>query len=761
MTARGGRRSTPWLLAFAAYSALTLVITWPLARHLTSVLPHDSGDPLLNAWILWWNAQALPLTDRWLNAPMFWPMKGAIVLSEHLLGLSLVATPLQWLGAGPVTAYNVVFLLSFPLSAIAAHALGHVLTGRHDAAAIAGLAFAFNPYRTSQLAHIQILWAFWMPLALLALHRYAASGNARWLVLFAAMWIGEGLSNGYFELFFPLLLGLWTLWFLVSAGEWRKTVAVAAAFCAGSIALLPVAIPYLRLHEQLALERRYQEVVVFSADLSSLAAPPPLALASTLLPATGNAEQQLFPGFTIAGLVALAALASVRWRDGESPGRRRLTLVLAALAGVFVAVSLVAASGRPWALRAGGLTIVSVTTAMKPLTAAIWCGIFALAASAPFARALRARSAFAFYVCAAAAMYVLSFGPQPSFFGTPFWYRPPYAWLMELPGFVNVRAPARFAALAEMCLAIAAALALVRLRDHLPRRFAVALATVALAGALVDGWIRALPLASLPERFASLEQADAAAVVEVPVDSMVAGIAALYRSIYHRRPTVNGYSGFLPIYYSVLRAALDADGEDAFDGIAPHGPLTFVDATGRIVGTRPGRPGEPPPAGQPLPIHAVTAEPVPIDLALVRDGSERTRWDSGSPQEGSETITIDLGSASSVNGVRLAIGPYYADFPRLLTVDVSDDLHAWTTRWSGLCGAKTVAAAVDDARLVPLTVTFPSAQARYIRLRQLGADAVYHWSIAELSVFGTTSHQLAAATGVGSRSPGPVGSRRP
>jgi hypothetical protein len=258
MTFSAGRRPTPWLLALAGYSALTLVVTWPLVLRITSVLPHDAGDPLLNAWILWWNADALPLTERWLNAPMFWPMKGAIVLSEHLLGLSLVATPLQWLGAGPIAAYNVVFLLSFPLCALAAHALGYELTGRHDAAAIAGLVFAFNPYRTSQLAHIQVLWAFWMPLALFALHRYSRDGRVRWLVLFAAMWIGEALSNGYFQLFFPLLLLLWTLWFLVSAGEWQKTARVAAAFCAGSIVLLPVAVQYLRLHEQLALERRYQ-----------------------------------------------------------------------------------------------------------------------------------------------------------------------------------------------------------------------------------------------------------------------------------------------------------------------------------------------------------------------------------------------------------------------------------------------------------------------------------------------------------------------
>ena len=54
------------------------------------------------------------------------------------------------------------------------------------------------------------------------------------------------------------------------------------------------------------------------------------------------------------------------------------------------------------------------------------------------------------------------------------------------------------------------------------------------------------------------------------MDDMVAGIAALYRSIDHHRPTVNGYSGFVPNHYQVLRAAIAADGMEAFDAVAPR-----------------------------------------------------------------------------------------------------------------------------------------------------------------------------------------------
>jgi hypothetical protein len=65
----------------------------------------------------------VPYTARWWNAPAFYPSTGVLAFSENLLGLSLISTPLQWLGAGPQLAYNIVLLLTFPLCAIGAYLL--------------------------------------------------------------------------------------------------------------------------------------------------------------------------------------------------------------------------------------------------------------------------------------------------------------------------------------------------------------------------------------------------------------------------------------------------------------------------------------------------------------------------------------------------------------------------------------------------------------------------------------------------------------
>ena len=112
-----------WPAAFIAYVAITCALTYPLITMLGSVLPNDPGDPALNTWILWWNAHAIPYTARWWSAPAFYPAPGSLAFSENLLGLSVIASPIQWLGGGPQLAYNVVFLLTFPLCAIGAYLL--------------------------------------------------------------------------------------------------------------------------------------------------------------------------------------------------------------------------------------------------------------------------------------------------------------------------------------------------------------------------------------------------------------------------------------------------------------------------------------------------------------------------------------------------------------------------------------------------------------------------------------------------------------
>src|SRR5512141_2271635 len=126
--------------AAAMYFLLTVALTWPLIVHPGRLVPNDLGDPLLNTWILSWDARVLPLTHAWWNGPQFYPVEGTLAFSEHLLGLSIFTTPIILLTGNPLLAYNVAFFLTFVLSALSAYYLAFTISRRHDCAFLAGLA---------------------------------------------------------------------------------------------------------------------------------------------------------------------------------------------------------------------------------------------------------------------------------------------------------------------------------------------------------------------------------------------------------------------------------------------------------------------------------------------------------------------------------------------------------------------------------------------------------------------------------------------
>lgn len=113
------------------YTVLGVAITFPLIFRLSTNVAGDLVDPLFITSLLWWNAHVVPLTERWWNGFAFYPTPGMMAFSDHLIGESLMATPLQWLGLSATTAYNLTLIATFPLCAFAAHLFGYALTKRH------------------------------------------------------------------------------------------------------------------------------------------------------------------------------------------------------------------------------------------------------------------------------------------------------------------------------------------------------------------------------------------------------------------------------------------------------------------------------------------------------------------------------------------------------------------------------------------------------------------------------------------------------
>jgi hypothetical protein len=309
------RRGTHPAVFLPVFCALAVAWTWPLALRLNWRIPHDPGDPLLVTWMLWWNTQEVPLTEAWWDAPIFFPLRGAFALSEHVLGISLFATPIQLAGGSALLAYNIALLLSFALSGFFSFLLVRQLTGSTAVGFCAGVAYAFAPYRASQLSHIQVLTSQWMPLALYALHRYLASDRMRWLVLFGAATLVQGLSHGYYIFFFAILLGLWVAWFVDWRHAPRQGLAIIAAWVIASLPLVPILWKYREVQSGLGLSRSLEEMLIYSGNLQGfLNMPRLLRFWPDSQALTG--ENYLFPGITVVLLIAAGTVAALRRSAG-------------------------------------------------------------------------------------------------------------------------------------------------------------------------------------------------------------------------------------------------------------------------------------------------------------------------------------------------------------------------------------------------------------------------------------------------------------
>jgi hypothetical protein len=738
------------------YLVLAAVYTHPVLVQSHTGIANDPYDPILNTSILWWNATTVPFSPEWWNPPYFYPARGVSAFTENLVGISLFASPVYWLTGNPLAAYNVSFFLTWPLSAFAVYLLGFLLTRRHDAAFLAGLAYAFTPYRTAELGHIQMLASYWLPMCLLALHGFLEERRGRWLLLFAAAWILQSLSNGYFIFFGAVLIGMWLIYFCTTADSWRAAPAIVLTWVLANVPLAPIMMKYQAVHEHYGLHRSISEAVAFSAPASAWVEVSQVVwFWHLLLP---ESQDNLFPGITAVTLV-LIGVARAPWRrasvpQGTSTPRRILIVILGAATAVSVAAVLATLVLGPWRVSLAGVTI-RVSELDRAVTVATGCGLALLVLTRRIREALTRRSAFLFYTVAAAVMAVLCVGPELRAGGVEVLSPMPYRWLMYLPGFDQVRVPTRFWMLGTLCLSIAAALSFAR---HSPERkpLRTAIFAVVVVGLLIDGWTRGISMVAAPQQWPRVERRDQkGAILELPLGPEW-DAAATFRGLRHRRGVVNGVSGYDPPAYAPLQDGLNRFEPSVLMALSSFGPLDIVvngdadpdgvwarfvaSAAGEPVATDgirrvyriPQTPALSVSLGTALPIVAVSASSRE-DAELVHDGRLDTEWHDNPQQMPGHWLTLDLGDVHKVAGVTLSLGGWARDFPRRLAIDVSTDGSSWTVGWVGPTAAIAMLAAIDQPRECPMRLGFPPRDARFVRLRTLASDKNL-WRVAEIQV---------------------------
>jgi hypothetical protein len=134
----------------------------------------------------------------------------------------------------------------------------------------------------------------------------------------------------------------------------------------------------------------------------------------------------------------------------------------------------------------------------------------------------------------------------------------------------------------------------------------------------------------------------------------------------------------------------------------------------------------------------VTASRSPRRAALAVDGDPATRWATAGPREAGDWFRVDLAAPRPLRGVRLeAANP--ADHPSGIVVEGSLDGARWERlpatlrsehryRWAGV--------GILDDGIVALTLEFPLATVKALRLVLPAGDPQFDWSINQLAVYG-------------------------
>ncbi len=383
-----------------------MAMTWPAARHPASTVPEDLADPLLQVWITSWGGHALrsqPL--HVFDANAFWPLKNSLAFSDSLLGYA----PFALVGSGPTAGlvrYNVIYVFIFALAFVGAYALARQLGCSPLAAAVAGAAFAYAPWRIAQSGHLHVISTGGIPLALALLargHGYARAGPrpwrgrpgcaaAGWAVAAWQLTIGFGLGLPFSYLLALMVLVAVVGWCAAGRPELPPRLVVADVVGMAGFLLVGILLarPYLAVvADHPEARRSIATVALFSPPLGGFVTAPEQDALWGSAQREARAGLSFPPEMTLAPGAAVTVLALVGMLGGGWSRRRRLALGGGVVVGVALAMGtrfpgggrftyLVLYHHAPgWeALRTPGRLVVFVSLALALLAAA---GVQALA----------------------------------------------------------------------------------------------------------------------------------------------------------------------------------------------------------------------------------------------------------------------------------------------------------------------------------------------------------------------------------------------
>jgi hypothetical protein len=314
---------------------------------------HSGPDPKTIIWAVTWVQHQLihdPL--NLYRANIYYPHTSALAYSDSFLVQSLSTLPFRLLTDEPTVLFNIAFWIAFALSAYLMYALALHLTVNHWISLVAGILFAFSPYRLDNVTHLQYTSQQWLPLIVLSFILFFLQRKTLWLIgAVAGTWLNAMSCGAYLIMSVSSLGLLIILLWIAKPLDLRRFGWLALSGLILIVLLAPFYYQSWKVHSEAGTAVSERELDVFSVDVLDFAKRPKYMVSApyAILPEKIKTPYfTMFPGFVasaaiIAGFLLFFASAWVSGaKDEKAHKSLRTALFVSRLAAV--ASALVTAS---------------------------------------------------------------------------------------------------------------------------------------------------------------------------------------------------------------------------------------------------------------------------------------------------------------------------------------------------------------------------------------------------------------------------------
>lgn len=167
------------LLALLVLLIANILSLYPFSFRLKDSSPDNPDDVLLNSYIMVWEYEHILNLDleNYFNTNYYYPYKNTLAFTEHHSLNQLFFIPLYTLIKDPLLVHNIIILLALVLNGLVTFVFIHYLTGSFMASIVGAVLFSFVPYRYTHLVHINVIHWWTIPLAFLSFYIFAVRVN--------------------------------------------------------------------------------------------------------------------------------------------------------------------------------------------------------------------------------------------------------------------------------------------------------------------------------------------------------------------------------------------------------------------------------------------------------------------------------------------------------------------------------------------------------------------------------------------------------